>query len=100
MLAELSNDAGDHPRSDGLTALSDGEAITIGPRDWLLQRDFQLDAIAGHCHVNSAQHVRTSGHVGGSEKELRSIDIKEWRVPTSFFLRQHVNLGLEFAMRS
>ena len=99
IFAELADHAGHHARSDGLTAFTDGEAITVGHRDWLLQRDFQLNAIAGHRHVDTVQHIRATGHVGGSEEELRSVAVKEWRMPASFFLLQHVHLGLEFAMR-
>src|SRR3546814_5495219 len=41
-----------------------------------------------------------AGHVGRTEVELRTIVGEEWRVTATLVLRQHIDFGIEFGVRS
>src|SRR5271170_2715650 len=91
LLDDLADGAGAYRAS----AFADSEAQTLLHRDWGVQRDLELDVVAGHAHLGARRKLRRSGHVRGAEVELGTVAVEERCVTSAFFLRQHVNLALE-----
>src|ERR1700679_2490631 len=90
---------GDGACSDGPAALADGEAQTLLHGHWSVQRDLQLDVVAGHAHLRACRQLRRTRHVRRAEVELRTVAVEQRSVTSDLFLRQHVDLALEVGMR-
>src|SRR5215469_4908839 len=95
----LLHDLGDDARTDGATALADGEAQLLFHRDWHNQLDLDRNVVARHHHFRSFRQLDDAGHVGGAEIELRPVVGEERRMASTFFLRQHVHFRLEVRVR-
>src|SRR6185503_48024 len=80
-------------------ALTNGEAQSLLHRDWGDQLDLHRHVVARHHHLHPRRQTRHSRHVRGAEVELRPVARKERCVPSPFFLRQHIRLGLELRVR-
>src|ERR1700730_19190339 len=83
----LLDDLGACSRADGASAFADGEAQALLHGHRGVQRDLQLDVVAGHAHLRACRQLRRTGYVGGAEVELRTIAVEERRVATAFFPR-------------
>ena len=53
----------------------------------------------GH-HFDAFGQLDRAGDVGGAEVELRTVAVHERRVAATFVLREDVDFGLEFGVRS
>src|SRR5580698_407641 len=91
----LLDDLADGSGADGASAFADSEAQTLFHRDWRMQRDLQLDVVAGHAHLGARRKLRRTRHVRRTEVELGTVAVEERSVTSALFLRQHVNLALE-----
>src|SRR5437763_16706557 len=97
--SSLRDDFANRSCSYGLAALADCEPQSLFHSYWRDQLDRQRHVVAGHHHLCSAWQLRYSGHVRGAEIELWTVALKERRMPSAFFLGQHINLGLELGVR-
>src|SRR5215813_8584229 len=68
-------------------------------RDRRDQLHRQVRVVSGHHHLHSLRQRRHSSHVRRPKVKLRPIPTEKRRVPSPFFLRQHVHLCLEFRVR-
>src|SRR5262249_48118323 len=68
-------------------------------RDRRDQLHSQVRVVSGHHHLHSLRQRRHSSHVRRPKVKLRPIPTEKRRVPSPFFLRQHVHLCLEFRVR-
>src|SRR6201999_636210 len=91
----LLDDLADGSGADGASTFADSEAQTLLHRDGRMQRDLQLDVVAGHAHLGACRKLRRSSHVRRAEVELGTVAVEERSVTSALFLRQHVNLALE-----
>ncbi len=57
------------------------------------QGDNHLDVVARHYHLDAFRQFAVTGHVSGTEVELRTVALEERSVTTAFFLGQHVHFG-------
>src|SRR6185503_5937430 len=95
----LFDDLRDRARADGAAAFADGEAGALFERHRRHQLAGNRRVVAGHHHLDAFRQVQRAGYVGGAEVELRTIAVEERRVTPAFFLRQNVDLALEFRVR-
>ncbi|UYH33528.1 elongation factor Tu [Pseudomonas aeruginosa] len=58
-----------------------------------------IDVVARHYHLYAFRQFAVTGHVGGTEVELRTVALEERGVTTTFFLGQHVHFALELGVR-
>src|SRR5438874_2686841 len=97
--APLLDDLGDHARTDGATALADGEAQTLIHGDRLDQLDVHVRVVARHDHLLALRELDRARHVGRAEVELWAVVVEERRVAAALVLREDVHLGLEVRVR-
>src|SRR5947209_6288445 len=97
--SSLRDDFADGSCSYGLAALADCEPQSLFHSYWRDQLDRQRHVVAGHHHLGPAWQLCYSGYVRGAEVELWTVTLKERRMPSAFFLGQHINLGLELGVR-
>src|SRR6185437_2192578 len=98
-LSRLLNNFRNGSRTHGPSAFADGEPQSLLHGYRRDQFDGQGHVVARHHHLRPARQLRHSRHVRGAEVELRTITLEERRMPPAFFLRQHVNFGLELGVR-
>src|SRR6185437_2387292 len=98
-LSRLLNNLRNGSRTHGPSAFADGEPQSLLHGYRRDQLDGQGHVVARHHHLRPARQLRHSRHVRGAEVELRTITLEERRMPPAFFLRQHVNFGLELGVR-
>src|ERR1019366_6961950 len=91
LLQDLRNGAG----ADGPTTLADGEAEAFGHGDGLAELDDHDRIVARHDHLGALGELDRPCHVRRAEVELRAVVAEERLVPTAFFFRQDVDVGLE-----
>ena len=72
-----------HLRYDHLT---DCEAKTYVKSDRLQQFYFDSYVITWHNHINTWLQVDSTGYVGSTYVELRTVVVVEWSVTTTFLL--------------
>src|SRR5271170_2147636 len=94
----LLDDLADGTGSDGASAFADGEAQTLLHRDWGMQRDLQLDVVAGHAHLGACRQLCRTRHVRRAEVELGTVAVEERSVTSALFLREHIDLALEVSV--
>src|SRR5690606_19658612 len=82
------------------TAFADSETETFLHCDSVDQLHRDRYVITGHNHLYAIRQCNFARYVCGTEIELRTVFVEEWRMTTTFCLRQHVNFGLEFSVRS
>src|SRR6266404_5597140 len=75
------------------------EAQSFFHRDRRDQLNLHRHVVPGHHHLHSLRQRRHSRHVRRAKVKLRPVPRKERRVPSPFFLRQHIGLGLELRVR-
>src|SRR5437762_13602101 len=95
----LLHDLGHHAGADGLATLTDGETKSLVHTDGLTERDVHHHVVAWHRHLHALRQLDLTGHVGGAHVELRPVAGEERRVPSTLFLAQNVDLGLELGVR-
>src|SRR5690606_33937661 len=95
----LLDDLGHHAGANGAAAFADGEAQTFFHGDRSNQGDGHLDVVARHHHLHAFRQLDVTGHVGGTEVELRTVALEERGVTTTFFLAQHVHYAFEPRVR-
>src|SRR5690606_35421854 len=95
----LLDDLGHHAGANGATAFADGEAQTFFHGDRSDQGDGHLDVVARHHHLHAFRQLDVTGHVGGTEVELRTVALEERGMTTTFFLAQHVHFAFELGVR-
>jgi len=82
----LRQNLGDHAGSDGLATFADGEAELSSMAIGLCSSISMVTFVAGHDHCGAAEQLGRTGHVGGSEVELRAVTAEERGVTPAFFL--------------
>src|SRR5260221_13935597 len=97
--AQLLQDVRDPPRTHSPTTLADGEPKALFHSDRLDQLHVHLGVVTGQHHLGALRQADDTGHVGGTEVELRTVVVEERRVPGSLRLWQEFNLGLELGVR-
>src|SRR5690606_30672733 len=95
----LFDDLGNHTGADGTTTFANREAQTIFHGDRSDQGDNHLDVVTRHDHFHAFRQFAVTGHVSGTEVELRTVALEERGVTTTFFLAQHVHFALELGVR-
>src|SRR5438309_6183653 len=83
----------------GLAALADGKPQALLHRDRRYQAHHHLHVVPRHHHLGPLGQLAAARHIGGPEVKLRPIPREERRVPSPFFLREHVHLALELGVR-
>src|SRR5690606_8867907 len=96
LFENLRNDASTY----GAATFTDRKAQTFVHRNRVDQGDNHLDVVAWHYHLNTFWQLTGTGHVRGTEVELRTVTLEEWRVTTTLVLAQNVDLCLELGVRS
>src|SRR5207249_1974880 len=86
-------------RADGSPTFTNGEPLAAFHRNRRDHFHLYRHVVPRHHHFHSLRQGTRAGHVRGAEIELRTVPIEEGRVPASFLLREHVNLGLEMRVR-
>src|SRR3954454_20869306 len=79
--SSLFGDGDDDAGTDGLAALTDGEALLLLHGDRRDQLDVHGGVVARHDHLGAFRQRALTGHVGGAEVELRTIVVEERRMP-------------------
>src|SRR5882724_12965427 len=95
LLQNLGDDAG----ADGFAAFADGEAHLLFESDGRVEGDDHLDVVTGHDHLDALGQLDGAGDVGRSHVELGAVVGEKRRVPSAFFLLQHVDLAVELLVR-
>jgi hypothetical protein len=57
------------------------------------------DVVTGHYHFYTFRQVNLTGYVSGAQVKLGTIFVVEWRVTSTLFFLQDINLRLKFGMR-
>src|SRR5207248_1917060 len=83
-----------------MAAFSNRKPQTFFHGDGLQKLSGNGDIIARHHHLNPFGKVHRSGYVRRPEIELGTITREERRMPSTLFLAENIDLGLEFGMRS
>src|SRR3989442_3347221 len=93
------NNLRDDACADGLAALADGKPQALLHRNGRNQRHHHLHVVPRHHHLGPLGQLAAARHVGGAEVKLRPVPREERRVPSAFFLGEHVHLALELGVR-
>src|SRR5690606_7812207 len=100
LMVRLSGDnLGNHAGANGTAAFADSEAQTFFHGDRSDQGNNQLDVVARHDHLHAFGQFAGTGHVSGTEVELRTVALEERGVTTTFVLAQYVDFGYELGVR-
>src|SRR5690606_17318317 len=97
--AVLLEDLGHHAGADGTATFADREAQAFFHRDRSDQLHRHLHVVTRHHHFDAFRQVTRTGHVGGTEVELRTVTIEERGVTATFILAQDVHFSLEAGVR-
>src|ERR1035441_10157983 len=95
----LLDDLRDPAGADGAAALANREPEAFLHGDRLDQVDVHVGPVARHDHLGAFRQDHHTGHVGGTEVELRTVVVEERRVPAALVLGQDVDLALELGVR-
>src|SRR5277367_2553335 len=99
LAVELLDDLGDPTGADGTATLADREPQTLVHGDGLDQLHRDVGVVTGHHHLGTLRQRHHTGHVGGTEVELRTVVVEERRVPAALVLGQDVDAALELGVR-
>src|SRR5699024_9831953 len=88
-----------YARAYGPSAFADSKPQSLFYRYRRDQLDLHLDVVSGHYHLHSLRKRDYSRYIRRPEVELRPVSREERRMPSSFFLRQHVYLAVEVRVR-
>src|SRR5262249_44810049 len=86
--------------ANGTAAFTDSEAQTFFHGDGGNQLNINVDVVTRHDDFYAFRQVNYTGHIRGTEVELRAIAFYERRMASAFFLRQDVYLSFKFLVRS
>ena len=95
----LLRDLDDPPSPHSPPTLTDSEPKTFFHRDRLDQFHLHLGVVTRQHHLGALRQVNHTGHVGGTEVELRTVVVEERRVPATLVLGQDVHLRVELSVR-
>ena len=84
----------------GTATFADREFQTFFHSDRLDQFYGHLGVITRHDHFCSGCQFYLSGHVCGTEVELRTVFVEEWSVTSTLFFAQYVHISFELGVRS
>src|SRR5574343_1501831 len=98
-MKRLLDDLGNHAGADGTTAFTDGETQTFFHSDRGDQLDSDRHVVTRHHHFLVGWQLDGTGHVGGTEVELRTVVVEERSVATAFVLAQNVHFASEVGVR-
>ena len=87
------------PVEDVMTITGRGTVATGRVERGVLKLNAHNNVIAGHAHLSSLGKSDSTGNVGSSEIELRTIVIEERCMTAALVLSKDVNLALELCMR-
>src|SRR5690606_4944298 len=95
----LFDDLGNHASTNGTATFANCEAQTFFHRDRSDQGDNHFDVVARHYHFYAFRQFAVTGHVSGTEVELRTVAFEERSVTSAFFLAQNVDFAFELGVR-
>src|SRR5580700_74033 len=95
----LLQNLGDPAGADGAAAFPDRELQAVFHGDGLNEADRHVGPVTRHHHLRALRQRDHTGHVGGTEVELRAIVVEERRVTAALLLGQDVDLALELGVR-
>src|SRR4051794_16375905 len=95
----LADDLGHGACADRTAALADSESQTLVHSDRRDQLNLKLHVVARHHHLHSFRQGRDTGHVRGTEVELRTVALEERSVTSTLILRQNVDFAPELLER-
>src|SRR5690606_31086497 len=95
----LFDNLGNHTGADGTTTFANREAQAVFHGDRSDQSDNHLDVVARHDHFHAFRQLAVTGHVSGTEVELRTVALEERSVTTAFFFAQDVDFAFELGVR-
>src|SRR5690606_22944707 len=95
----LLDNLGNHAGTNGTAAFANRETQAVVHGDRLDQGDNHLDVVARHYHLDAFRQFAVTGHVSGTEVELRTVALEERGMTTTFFFGQNVHFGFELGVR-
>src|SRR5947199_205065 len=93
------HDIGHGSRANRSSAFPDRESQSFLQRHRRDQLNGQVHVIARHDHLHPFGQICRPGHIRRPKIKLRPVSLKERRVPSPFFLRQHIHFRLELRVR-
>src|SRR5690606_37994142 len=81
----LLDDLGNHAGANGTAAFANCETQAVFHGDRSDQGDGHLDVVTRHHHLDAFRQLAVTGHVSGTEVELRTVALEERGVTTTFF---------------
>src|SRR5471030_1093176 len=75
----LSDNFGNHAGANGTAAFANSETQAVIHGDWRNQVNNHLDVVAWHYHFNAFWQFNGTGHISGTEIELRTVAFEERR---------------------
>src|SRR5580698_7192953 len=97
--AALLNNLGNRSGAYGVAAFADCKPQALLHRYRRDQLDHQADIVSRHHHFGALGKFGHSGHIRRAQIKLRTVSLEEWRVSSTFFFGQNVNLSLELGVR-
>src|SRR3989338_6617803 len=97
--AILSGNLGNGTCADGVAAFTDGKAELLLKRYRGNELYFEGDRVARHDHFGAIGESDLSGHIGGTDVELRLVAVEERGVAAALILVKDVNLRLKVGGR-
>ena len=97
--AILSGNLGNGTGADGVAAFTDGKAELLLKRHRGNELYFEGDCVARHDHLGAIGESDFSGHIGGTDVELRLVAVEERSVAAAFILVKDVDLRLKVGVR-
>ena len=98
LLRQLLNDLGNAARTNGAATLTDSEAEALFHSDRLDQLNAHLGVVTGHNHFGAFGELDNTGHVSGTEVELRTVVRVERVVTAALILGEDVDVCLELGV--
>src|SRR5881628_401885 len=93
------NNIGHGSRANRSSAFPDRESQSFLQRHRRDQLNRQVHVVARHDHLHPFGQICRPGHIRRPKIKLRPVSLKERRVPSPFFLRQHIHFRLELRVR-
>ena len=95
----LLDDLGNTTGADGTATFADCEAEALVHGDGLDELNGHLAVVARHNHLGAFGELHNTGHVSGTEVELRTVVVEERGVAAALVLGQDVDGTLEVGVR-
>src|SRR5580693_5762574 len=97
--ASLLNNLRNRSRTHRMPAFANGKPQALFHRYRRDQLNHQRNVVPWHDHLSSSRKLGNSSDIGSPQIKLRTVSLEERRMPSTLFLRQDVNLSLEFRVR-